>query len=658
MNHSSHTSSRVPFDLIVVGGGHAGCEAAIAAAQLGCRVALATLSESTIGALSCNPAIGGIGKGQLARELDALGGVMAQITDETAVHYRMLNTSKGEAVRSLRAQVDKELYSRAMRRRIASTERLSIVEGAVEGLIVDGERVGGVILGDGSEVRSRWVLLTNGTFLRGLMHTGEAKHEGGRIGEGAVGGLTECLISLGFETGRLKTGTPPRLHRASLDLSKTTEQHPDPEPDGFSHFLAPPRREWMSCHVTKTCPETHEIIRENLDRSPMYAGEIEGIGPRYCPSVEDKVVRFPEREGHIVHLEREGWTTDSVYVNGISTSLPADAQDQLVRTIPGLESAEFLRYGYAVEYDFFPPHQIDVTFAARPIGGLSLAGQICGTSGYEEAAVQGFLAGVNVARYLAEEEPFVLRRDEAYMGVLADDLVRCDPREPYRMFTSRAEFRLLLRHDNADLRLVEHGVKLGLVDPREGERIAEKRATIQSTIDRLRKTFAGTEQLLARLRRPGATFDDLVAISPEIEEWKLTREVEEQVRIHARYEAYIDRQTAQVEKLERLEATVIPAALDLDAVPGLRSEAREKLRRFQPRTLGAARRIAGVTPADLSILMVTLRAEAQDPALASAGDAGTLSELDGPSAAAGEDRPAGKREGAAPPSGKRSEGKR
>lgn len=596
------------FDIVVVGGGHAGCEAALAAARMGASVCLATLREDTIGALSCNPAVGGLGKGQLARELDALGGAMARVTDETAVHYRMLNTSKGEAVRSLRAQVDKDLYSRAVRRTIAGQERLTVLEGAVEDLMLEGGRIAGVRLADGSAVRARRVILTNGTFLRGLMHTGEEKRTGGRIGEGSIAGLSGALERIGFESGRLKTGTPPRLHHGSIDYDRTTVQSPDPEPQGFSHFVEPPRRAWMDCHVTRTNERTHDVIRAHLHRSPMYAGEIEGIGPRYCPSVEDKVVRFPDREGHVVHLEREGWDTDSVYVNGISTSLPADAQDALVRTIPGLEAVAFLRHGYAVEYDFFPPHQIGVTFESRIVPGLSLAGQICGTSGYEEAAVQGFLAGVNAALALRGDEPFVLGRDEAYIGVLADDLVRQDPREPYRMFTSRAEFRLRLRHDNADLRLVEHGVRLGLVDPREGDRIVAERTRIDATLERLRRTFVGTEQLLGRLRRPGATFDDLAALHPEVAEWGIDPALAERVRIHARYESYIERQQVQVERMHRLEAWRIPAELDFARVHGLRTEAVEKLTRLRPRTLGAARRIAGVTPADLSILMVTLRA--------------------------------------------------
>ncbi len=594
-------------DIVVVGGGHAGCEAALAAAGMGAQVLLVTLREETIGALSCNPAIGGIGKGQLARELDALGGAMAQVTDQAAVHYRMLNTSKGEAVRSLRAQVDKDLYCQAMRRRIAQAERLKVVEGSVEDLIVEEGRAAGVVLADQSKIRSRWVILTNGTFLRGLMHTGEEKRTGGRIGEGSIAGLTGALSRLGFESGRLKTGTPPRLSRDSINYDKTTVQQPDPDPDGFSHFTSPMSREWMSCHVTRTTERTHDVIRKHLHRSPMYAGEIEGVGPRYCPSVEDKIVRFPDRDSHIVHLEREGWTTDSIYVNGISTSLPSDAQDELVRSIPGLENAEFLRYGYAVEYDFFPPHQIDVTFETRQVPALSLAGQICGTSGYEEAAVQGFLAGVNATRALSDEEPFILGREEAYMGVLADDLVRCDPREPYRMFTSRAEFRLLLRHDNADLRLIDHGVNLGLIPSEESVRIQNKRAQIEEVLNRLRKTFAGTEQLLARLRRPGATFQDLEDVCPEVSNWNVPSEVREQVRITARYESYIERQEVQVQKLKRLEEWLIPGGFDFHSVAGIRTEAAEVLNRYRPRTLGGAGRIAGVTPADLSILMVAIQ---------------------------------------------------
>ncbi|NCG56830.1 MAG: tRNA uridine-5-carboxymethylaminomethyl(34) synthesis enzyme MnmG, partial [Proteobacteria bacterium] len=417
--------SNTDFDVIVVGGGHAGCEAAFACSRMGFETALVTLSEKTIGALSCNPAIGGVGKGQLTREIDALGGVQGFITDKAGLHYRMLNTSKGEAVRSLRAQVDKDMYSREMQSLMKSQARLHIVTGSVEDIHVTGDRVGGVLLEDSSVIRARKVIMTNGTFLRAVMHVGEEVTSGGRVGEGAVQGLTGALGTLGLETGRLKTGTPPRLDRDSIDWSQLMPQVPDSDPDGFCHWTPPPRREWMNCHVTRTDEVVHDIIRDHLHRSPMYSGQIEGVGPRYCPSIEDKIVRFPDRKGHTVHLEREGLETNSIYVNGISTSLPADAQEALVAKISGLEKAKFLRHGYAVEYDFFPPHQIRRTFECRALSGLYLAGQICGTSGYEEAAAQGFLAGVNAALSLKNEAPFILGREEAYMGVLADDLVRC-----------------------------------------------------------------------------------------------------------------------------------------------------------------------------------------------------------------------------------------
>lgn len=595
------------FDIVVVGGGHAGCEASIAAARMGARVALVTLDPNTIGALSCNPAVGGIGKGHLVREIDALGGTMARVTDPTAIQFRMLNTSKGEAVRALRAQVDKDAYCAEMRRVVAGTENLTVVAGSVEDLAVRDGRVAGVVLADGSEVSAARVILTNGTFLRGLMHTGESKSQGGRVGEGAIVGLSAALERLGFESGRLKTGTPPRLAAESIDWSQTTPQLGDPEPGGFSHFLPPPRRDWSQCYVTRTHAGVHDVIRDNLHRSPMYMGDIEGVGPRYCPSIEDKIVRFPEREGHTIHLEPEGLQTNSIYVNGVSTSLPADVQEKIIRAIPGLEHAEFLRYGYAVEYDFFPPYQIDATFAAHPLPGLYLAGQICGTSGYEEAAAQGFLAGVNAVLSLREQEPFTIARNEGYLGVLADDLIRTDPREPYRMFTSRAEFRLLLRHDNADLRLIERGEALGLVSSAEADRVRAKRDRIRETLDWLGKNRSGPHELTYYLRRPGAVFDDVLSRAPELETWELDEAVREQVLIEARYEKYIERQKAQVKRLEQHEEHTLPAGFAFDGVAGLRREAREKLTRFRPRTLGQARRIAGVTPADVSLLLVALR---------------------------------------------------
>jgi len=595
-------------DVIVVGGGHAGCEAALAAARMGRETILVTLEEKTIAALSCNPAIGGLGKGQLTREIDALGGVQGIVTDRAGIHYRMLNTSKGEAVQSLRAQVDKDEYSQEMRLLIANQTHLRVLEGSVEDIHLEGQRAAGVKLGDGSVVRSRRVILTNGTFLRAVMHVGENVSAGGRVGEGAVQHLSGVLGAMGLETGRLKTGTPPRLDRNSIDWDRLTIQAPDPEPEGFSHWIDPPRREWMNCHVTRTDESVHEVIRSHLHRSPMYSGQIEGVGPRYCPSIEDKVVRFPDRTGHTIHLEREGLQSNSIYVNGVSTSLPADAQEQLVARIPGLEKAKFLRHGYAVEYDFFPPHQIRRTFECRAVPGLYMAGQICGTSGYEEAAAQGFLAGVNAVLSLAEEAPFILGRDEAYMGVLADDLVRCDPREPYRMFTSRAEYRLMLRHDNADRRLACLGEKLGLIDAKQADRVRADQQKISETIERLHKTRSGTRTLHQRLRIPGTNWQTLVADEPQLSTWQVEERLHERIRVEVRYESYIERQLDEVERLRRHESWQLPDDLEYLEIPGLRSEAREKLNNLRPDTLAAAQRIAGVSPADISCLMVALRA--------------------------------------------------
>ncbi len=594
-------------EVIVVGGGHAGCEAALAAARLGRETLLVTLSESTIGTLSCNPAIGGIGKGQLTREIDALGGAQGCITDLTGLHYRMLNTSKGEAVQSLRAQVDKDQYSIQMRGLIASQPHLRVLEGSVEDIHIDAGSVAGVKLADGSIVSARKVILTNGTFLRAVMHVGESISEGGRVGEGAVRQLTGALGALGLKTGRLKTGTPPRLDRKSIDWEQLVVQKPDPDPQGFSHWNVLRRREWMDCHVTRTDESVHDVIRKHLHRSPIYSGQIEGVGPRYCPSIEDKVVRFPDRDGHTVHLEREGLSTESVYVNGISTSLPAEAQEQLVARIKGLERARFLRHGYAVEYDFFPPHQIARTFECHALSGLYLAGQICGTSGYEEAAAQGFLAGVNAALELAGDAPFILGRDEAYMGVLADDLVRCDPREPYRMFTSRAEFRLMLRHDNADFRLCDKGEQLGLINSQRADRVRAQKQQMNEVLQRLHKERHGTRTLHEMLRIPGATWSGLVDEVASVGEWHLDESMQERVRVEARYEAYIARQKDEVERMRRQENWALPTDFCYEQIAGLRSEARESLIRLKPDSVAAAQRIAGVSPADISCLMVALR---------------------------------------------------
>ncbi len=597
-------------EVVVVGGGHAGCEAALATARMGRETLLVTLSEDTIGTLSCNPAIGGIGKGQLTREIDALGGAQGCITDLAGLHYRMLNTSKGEAVQSLRAQVDKDQYSTQMRNLIARQPHLRVLAGSVEDIHIEAGSVAGVKLADGSIVGARKVILTNGTFLRAVMHVGESISEGGRVGEGAVRQLTGALGALGLETGRLKTGTPPRLDRSSIDWDQLEVQQPDPDPQGFSHWSTLPRREWMNCHVTRTDESVHDVIRKHLHRSPIYSGQIEGVGPRYCPSIEDKVVRFPDRDGHTVHLEREGLSSDSVYVNGISTSLPAEVQELLVARIKGLEKARFLRHGYAVEYDFFPPHQIARTFECQALSGLYLAGQICGTSGYEEAAAQGFLAGVNAALALAGDAPFILGRDEAYMGVLADDLVRCDPREPYRMFTSRAEFRLMLRHDNADFRLCDKGEQLGLINSQCADRVRSQKQSMYQVLQRLHRERHGTRTLHEMLRIPGATWSGLVGEVASVGEWDLDESMQERVRIEVRYEAYIARQKDEVERMRRQEKWALPADFCYEQISGLRSEARESLIRLKPDSIASAQRIAGVSPADISCLMVALRSRA------------------------------------------------
>ncbi|MGE4618487.1 MAG: tRNA uridine-5-carboxymethylaminomethyl(34) synthesis enzyme MnmG [Planctomycetota bacterium] len=599
-------------DVIVVGGGHAGCEAAMVAARMGHETILVSLEEKTIGALSCNPAIGGVGKGQLTREIDALGGVQGLVTDRAGLHYRMLNTSKGEAVQSLRAQVDKDEYSREMRALIRGQDRLRVFEGSVEDIYIEDQRAAGVKLADGSILRSKKVILTNGTFLRAVMHVGEDVSAGGRVGEGAVHHLSGALGAMGLETGRLKTGTPPRLDHDSIDWAQLEIQEPDPDPQGFSHWQPLKSREWMNCHVTRTDESVHEVIREHLHRSPMYSGKIDGVGPRYCPSIEDKVVRFPDRTGHTIHLEREGLQTHSVYVNGVSTSLPADAQEQLVARIPGLENARFLRHGYAVEYDFFPPHQIRRTFECRAVAGLYMAGQICGTSGYEEAAAQGFLAGVNASLALAEEAPFVLGRDQAYMGVLADDLVRCDPREPYRMFTSRAEYRLMLRHDNADFRLASLGEKLGLISSQQADQVRSDQQRVQDTVARLHQTRLGTRSLHQRFRIPGTSWDDLLSEKPEVSSWEIEDRLRERIRVEVRYESYIERQLDEVDRVRRQERWVIPENFVYQEVAGLRSEAREKLITLRPDTVAAASRIAGVSPADISCVLVALRARTPD----------------------------------------------
>jgi len=594
------------FDILVVGAGHAGCEAASAAARLGARTALLTISAERIAQMSCNPAIGGLAKGQIVREIDALGGLMAQVADSTAIQYRLLNRSKGPAVRSPRAQCDRQAYVRAMRDCLARVPNLAVLEETVTDLLLDGGRVAGVRCAGGNVYRARAVVLTTGTFLRGILHRGDKMWPGGRIDEPAAECLSDALCRAGLRLGRLKTGTPPRIDGRTLDYARLAEQPSDPKCVRFS-FSSPPRpMEPMSCWITWTTPEVHQAIRASLDRAPLYTGQIRSTGPRYCPSIEVKVVRFPDRPRHQVFLEPEGRSTDEVYCNGISTSLPEDVQDRIVRAIPGMERAAILRYGYAIEYDFVPPLQTQATLESKVVEGLYLAGQINGTSGYEEAAGQGILAGINAARALDGKPPVVLRRDQAYLGVLVDDLVTKGADEPYRMFTSLAEYRLLLRHDNADRRLMPLGREVGLVADDAWLAFQEKERQIRSAQDVLCRVRRGGRTLEELLRRPEVTWDTLVAEVPDLAALRLSPEAREQVEIEAKYAGYLARQEREVQRARRMEDRIIPAGLDYAAVPHLRAEAREKLARIRPRSLGQAARIAGIGPADLSVLLIHL----------------------------------------------------
>lgn len=604
------------FDIVIVGGGHAGIEAAWAASALGARTALVTMSREAIGRMSCNPAIGGIGKGHMVREIDALGGLMGLATDDAGIQFRMLNRSKGPAVWAPRAQCDRGAYARAAQRLLSRASNLTIIEGCVERLLTrdlmlsgpDSPRyaMDGVELQDGRRLGCDAAILTTGTFLRGLMHCGTNQTEGGRIGEPPAIGISRSLAALGFTLGRLKTGTPPRLHRDTIDYDVLEPQPGDDIPVPFSFMTDAILQRQVSCWVTYTNPAAHELIRRNLHRAPMYSGQIQSTGPRYCPSIEDKVVRFADKERHQIFLEPEGYDDERIYCNGISTSLPPDVQDELVRGIPGLSRARILQYGYAVEYDWVPTRQTRFSLETRLVRGLYLAGQINGTSGYEEAAGQGILAGINAARGLDGKEPLVLTRAQAYLGVMIDDLMTRPHTEPYRMFTSRAEFRLSLRADNADQRLTPLGRDLGLVDDARWRRWTRKR----DALDAIRNAIPGIRiqdtSLTAYLKRPDARLD---VVADAL--WRHTgrifsTEIIGEVMTLARYEGYLDRQSRHVDRMKHLESFRLPEHIDYRRLHQLKTEARDKLAAIRPQTLGQAGRIPGITPADVTILWILL----------------------------------------------------
>lgn len=600
-----HTYDKT-YDVIVIGAGHAGCEAALVSSRMGAITLLMTISLDSIARMSCNPAIGGLAKGHIVREIDALGGEMAKVTDTTAVQFRMLNKKNGPAVWAPRAQSDKNLYHIKMKEVLENQPNLDIKQQLVEEIILSGTRACGIRTQSGEVFQGKAIIIATGTFLNGLIHIGEVSYKAGRASEVSSEKLSDSLKSLGFELGRLKTGTPPRINKNSIDFSKLIKQQGDEPPSFFSYSTKETVLPQVACYITYTNKNTHEFIKNNLHRSPLYSGKIKGIGPRYCPSIEDKVVRFADKDRHQLFLEPEGLDSQEIYVNGLSTSLPQDVQEKLVKTISGLENAEIVRFGYAIEYDFVPPTQIKPSLETKLIDNLFFAGQINGTSGYEEAACQGLMAGINAVLKLKGEEPFVLERSEAYIGVLIDDLTTKGTNEPYRMFTSRAEHRLILRQDNADLRLTDYGHKFGLVPKEAYDKFLEKRRQIKDGVEFLKAAKKDGATLNQLLKKPEVKIRDLR--NSGIKELELPDDVLDEIEIEIKYDGYIRREFSRIDRMKKLETRRIPEGFSFEKINGLRKESLEKLKKIQPRSVGQASRISGISPCDISLLLVHLEA--------------------------------------------------